>query len=166
MFWNGSTAIEGLSGSGSARCKRFRGACQVDAIDSHGARDVFQHLLPQIDEGLRQLVADLAPDILRKTDAARVRDAFQPRRDVDAVAQQVGAIDHDIAQVNSDPEGDEAVGSDLGIALRHTALHGQRAAHGVDDARKLDQDAVAGGLDDAAAMHRDGRIDQLQPYGA
>src|SRR5437016_10819173 len=90
----------------------------------------------------------------------------QPRRDVDPVAQQVGAIDHDIAQVNSDPESDEAVGSDLGIALRHTALHGQRAAHGVDDARKLDQDAVAGGLDDAAAMHRDGRIDQLQPYGA
>src|SRR5207247_2339743 len=83
-------------------------------------------------------------DILRKTDAARVRDAFQPRRDVDAVAQQIGTIDHDIAQVNSDPEGDEAVGSDLGIALRHTALHGQRAAHGVADARKLNEDAVAG----------------------
>ena len=66
---------------------------------------------------------------------------------------------------NPDPVDDEAVGRDLGIAVRHTALYLQRAAHGVDDARKLDEDAVAGGLDDAAATRRDGRVDQLQPYG-
>src|SRR5262249_57044496 len=57
-------------------------------------------------------------------------------------------------------------GGDLGIAPGHAALHDQRAAHGVDDARKLDQDAIAGGLDDAAAMIRDGGIDQLQSHGA
>ncbi len=101
-----------------------------------------------------------------RRDAAGLRDAFEPRRDVDGVAQEVGAIDDDVAQVNADPERDAAVGGDLGVALRHAALHVQRAAPGVDDARKLDEDAVAGGLDDAAAMGRDGRIDQLQSHGA
>ena len=36
-----------------------------------------------------------------------------------------------------------------------------RAAHGVDDAAELDDAAVAGALDDAAVMDRDGRIDQI-----
>jgi hypothetical protein len=36
-----------------------------------------------------------------------------------------------------------------------------RAPHSVDDARKLDQHAVAGGLDDAPVMLPDFRIDEL-----
>ena len=37
------------------------------------------------------------------------------------------------------------------------------AAHGVDDATELDQDAVACALYHLAVMHRDGRIDQITP---
>src|SRR5712671_7547896 len=47
-----------------------------------------------------------------------------------------------------------------GIALGHLALHSDRATYRVDDARKLDQHAVAGGLDHAPAMLRDLGIDQ------
>ena len=39
-----------------------------------------------------------------------------------------------------------------GVALGHAALDVDGAAHGVDDAGELDQQAVAGGLDDAAAV--------------
>ena len=48
-----------------------------------------------------------------------------------------------------------------GIALGHPALHRDRAGDGVDDARELDQHAVAGGLDDAAVVLGDLRIDQF-----
>ena len=48
-------------------------------------------------------------------------------------------------------------------ALRSSiaGLHFDRAAHGVDDAAKLDDPTVAGALDDAAVIHGDGRIDQI-----
>ena len=44
-----------------------------------------------------------------------------------------------------------------GIAL----LHRDRAAHRIDDAGKLDKQAVAGGLDDAAVMRGDLRVEEL-----
>ena len=42
-----------------------------------------------------------------------------------------------------------------GTHERLKALHRDRAAHRIDDAGKLDQQAVAGGLDDAAPVFRD-----------
>ena len=52
---------------------------------------------------------------------------------------------------------------DAGVALGHLALHLDRAAHRIDDAGELDQQAVAGGLDDAAAMLGDLGVDQFAP---
>jgi hypothetical protein len=48
-----------------------------------------------------------------------------------------------------------------GVPLGHCLLHRDRAAHCIDDAGKLDQQAVTGGLDDAAAMLGDFRIEEL-----
>ena len=53
---------------------------------------------------------------------------------------------------------------DAGVPLGHRPLHLDRAAHRIDDARELDQQAVAGGLDDAAAVLGDLRIDQLAAH--
>ena len=52
---------------------------------------------------------------------------------------------------------------DVGVPLGHRLLHLDRAAHRIDDAGKLDQQAVAGGLDDAAVVLGDLRIDELAP---
>jgi hypothetical protein len=45
--------------------------------------------------------------------------------------------------------------------MSHRLLHCDRAAHGIDNARKLHQQAVAGGLDDAAMMLGDLRIEEF-----
>ena len=50
---------------------------------------------------------------------------------------------------------------DAGVPLGHRLLHLDRAAHRIDDAGKFHQQAVAGGLDDAAVVLGDLRIDEL-----
>jgi hypothetical protein len=64
---------------------------------------------------------------------------------------------------SADPDAqfDAVVRRDACIALGHRPLHRDRAAHGIDDAGKFHQQAVAGSLDDAAAVLGDLRIDEL-----
>ena len=63
--------------------------------------------------------------------------------------------------MNADAQFDTAVGRQRGIALGHPRLDGPGAAQGVYGADKLDQQAVAGGLDDATVLRRDSRVDHL-----
>jgi hypothetical protein len=64
----------------------------------------------------------------------------------------VAVLDNDVAEVHSDPEGDPLFFRCPGIAFGHPSLHGNCAGDGLNHARELDQQAVAGGLDDAAPM--------------
>jgi hypothetical protein len=48
-----------------------------------------------------------------------------------------------------------------GVALGHTVLHLDGAAHRVDHAPELNEDAVSRPLDYPSVMQRDGRIDQI-----
>ncbi len=63
--------------------------------------------------------------------------------------------------MNADPKLDAALRRQAGIALDHTVLHFDGAAHGVNHAAELDQVAVLCAPDDAAVMQGDGRIDQV-----
>ena len=94
--------------------------------------------------------------VLGKADRARLANAFQPRREVDAVAHKVavGLLD-DITEVNADAKFDALFERDPCIALDHGVLHFECAAHRIDYAAELDDAAVAGALDDAAMMHGD-----------
>ena len=61
MFWNGSTAIDGLSGSGErglGRCRRLPDPGR-DAIDADRPGDVLELLLAHVLEGQIELVAHL-----------------------------------------------------------------------------------------------------------
>jgi hypothetical protein len=51
----------------------------------------------------------------------------------------------------------------FGIAVAHEALDFDRAAHRVDGARKLDEHAVAGVLDDLPAVPNDARLEERAP---
>ena len=63
--------------------------------------------------------------------------------------------------IDADAKPDAPVFVDVGVAVLHPLLHHDGAAHGVDDRGELDQHAVAGGLDDAALVLGDQRVDQL-----
>jgi len=55
--------------------------------------------------------------------------------------------------------------AELNIALRarcHRPLNRNRAAHRLDDARKLNEKPIAHCFESAAVMHRDRRIDKLR----
>jgi hypothetical protein len=104
----------------------------------------------------------LAIGVLGQTDRAGLGDAFQTRGNIDAVAHEVAvALLNDIAEMNANPELDALLGQHAGVALDHSGLDFDRAAHGVDHAAELDDQAVAGALDDAAVMGGDGGFDQI-----
>ena len=87
---------------------------------------------------------------------------FEPRRDVDALAQNVAVRlgDH-VAEIDADAKPDAPVGIEIGVAVEHAALHLGGTAHRIDDAGEFRQQPIAGGLDDTALMLTDFRVDQL-----
>ena len=115
MLLKGSTAIDGLSFAGSALVARGRRASaerpaeQVDAVDPDRPVDVLQRLLAHILEGEVEPVADMVADRRRNRDAAGLGDAFDARRDVDAVAIDVVVLDDDVAEIDADAELDAAI---------------------------------------------------------
>jgi len=93
--------------------------------------------------------------------SAGIGQRFDTCGDVDTVAIEVVALDDHIAEINPDAQFDAAVRRDTRIPLGHRLLHRDRAAHRIDDAGKLHQEAVAGGLNDAALVLGDLRIEKL-----
>jgi len=107
------------------------------------------------------LVANLLIGGLGDADAAWLCDAFQTCGNIDTVTEQILALDHYIANIDSDPEFDSFFGWDIRILTIHSALHIQGTAHSVHDRKKFDENPVAGGFHDTAAMVRNGGINQL-----
>ena len=91
----------------------------------------------------------------------RLGEAFQTRRNVDAVAVDIATIDNDVADIDADPQLGTSIARHLGIARDHATLDVHRAMNRIDNADELDQHAVASRLDDPPAILGDPRIDQL-----
>ena len=171
MLAKGSTAIDGLSGSGGTG---FSGLPAAGAAASPERLPDLQRIDPDrlgdVLELRRAEIADreieprfhLTIGVLGQADRAGLGDALQSRGDIDAVAHQVAValLDH-VAEMDADPKFDALVRRDASVALDHRPLDLNGAVHRVDDAPELDNCAVAGALDDAAVMHGDGRIDQV-----
>jgi hypothetical protein len=100
--------------------------------------------------------------VIRQIYPARLAFILNARCNIDAIAKDVVAVDDDIANVDSNPELDAEL-RPLGRSCRHLLLNRNRASHGIDGARELDQHAVAGSLDNTALMGGDCRIDDLAP---
>jgi hypothetical protein len=75
----------------------------------------------------------------------------------------VPVLDNDVAEVDADPKRNPLSLRYPGIAFEHPPLHSERAGDRFDDARELDQKAIAGRFDDAPAMVADFGVDQFSP---
>ena len=106
--------------------------------------------------------SDLTIGVLGETDRARRGDPLEPGGDIDAIAHQIAVgLLHDIAEMDADTKFNALLLREARIAINHAVLDFDGAAHGVDDAAELDERAVAGQLNGAAAMQSDGGIDEV-----
>ena len=95
-------------------------------------------------------------------------NAFEPSRKIDAVAENVVAVDDDVADMNADAEFEPDFLRDVGVLSGNAALDFHSAAHCIHGTGEFQQHTVAGGLDDAATMRGYSRVnkglsDSLQP---
>ena len=132
-------------------------------VNPYRPLDVLQRARANILEAGLDLAADVLVHPRRDANTAGIGQPFQPRRDIDAVAIDVVAVDDDIADIDADAEIDAAAGRNARIPVGHALLPFDRAAHRVDDAGEFDQQTVAGRLDDAAAMLGDLGVAQFAP---
>jgi hypothetical protein len=106
-------------------------------------------------------VSHLIPDHPADANPAGIGQGFQPRRDVDPVAEDVVALGDHVAEVDPDPELDALLGRDARAALGHPPLHLHGTPDGIDHAGELGQEPIAGVLHHAPAMFPDLGLDQL-----
>ncbi len=134
-------------------------------IDAYGPVDVLDLLVAAelISDG--ELPLDLIVGRAGDDDAAGLGQPLQPVGDIDAVAMDVVALDNDVAEVDADAELDPLVRRHAGVSLCLGLLDLDRATQGVDHAGKLDQQAVAHGLDQASAVLVDLWLKQVLKVG-
>ena len=123
--------------------------------------NVLDELLAHVLEAEAQLVAHLLVHDARNHDPAGIGEGLQPCRDVDAVAKNIASVDYDVADIDTDSKLDALFDRHVGIAIGHSTLNIDGAAHSIDNADELHQNPVARRLDDTAAMLGDLRVDQF-----
>jgi len=106
-----------------------------------------------------ELALDLVVNGLRDANGAGLGERLEPGGDVDAVAKDVVTVDDDIAEIDTNPQLQAALGRGRVVYRTRGPLHLDGATQRVDDARKIRQHAVAGRADDPAAMRCDQRVD-------
>ena len=97
----------------------------------------------------------------RNHDAAGIGKRLQTRRHIDAVPENVIAIENDIADIDADAEFDALVRCNPGVTLGHATLDVDRTTDGVDHAHEFHEHSIARRFDDSAAMFGDLRINEF-----
>ncbi len=143
---------------------RLGGLGDINRIDPNRLGDVLELGRAEVRHRQVEPPFDLTISVVGEADRARLANAFEPCRDVDPVAHEIAvALLDDVAEMNADAELDTALRRQAGVAFDHAVLHLDGATRGVDHAAELDENAVAGALDDAPMMDGDGRVDQIAP---
>src|SRR5262249_23077269 len=125
--------------------------------------DILECLCAAVAELGVETVAHILMYSGRHADATRCRDLLQASGDIDAITEDVIALGDDVAKVDTRTERDAAPSGTVGRRGAARRLHLDRTAHSIDHAGEFQEQAVAGGLDDAASMAGDHRVDHLVP---
>jgi hypothetical protein len=109
--------------------------------------------------------AHLVPNDTADADPTRLGQRLQTRRDIYAIAEDVVLLSDHVAEIDPDPELDPLFRRGPRVPLGHAALDLKRATNGVDHARELGKEAVAGVLHNPAAVFGDLGVDQFPEMG-
>ena len=126
-----------------------------------GSGIFFTVLVAEIIPANRQFALDLLVDAAGNAHSTGLRESLQPRRDIDAIAHQVVALDHHVADVDSDAELHPAVVGERGCQSSMLCWIFKRGAHCLHGAGEFRNDAVAGAAEDPAFVRADDRGDPL-----
>jgi hypothetical protein len=143
---------------------------RTEALDGNGVClhrlvDVLELLRAELPEGERERLADLLVDRSGDAHAPWLGYLLKPRADIDPVSQQIASARDDIANVDSDPEPDTPVRSDLSARFQQPTLDRNGALDGIDRARELRQDAVPRSIGDPPPVLLDEGIHDLTGGG-
>ena len=105
--------------------------------------------------------ADVVMNRVGDEHSAGIGQGFDPRSDIYAVAVEIVALDDHVAEIDADAEFDTPFSGNVSVALCHVALHLDRTANRIDNTSELDQCAMAGGFDEAAAVFPSLWVDQF-----
>ena len=126
----------------------------------HRISNIFEGLLSHIITGNLDLAPDLPVGIIGHADPARFGDALKAGSNIDTITKDIVVFNDNIADVNADAKFNPLDLRYIDIVFGHAALNFVGTSHGVNDAGKLDESAVAGVLDDASVMLSDFRIEK------
>ncbi len=104
-----------------------------------GLADVLQALGAEILEIEIDLAGDLLVDDLRYIDAAGLGQRLDPRRDVDAVAEDVAFLGDDVAEIDPDPHRDALFLGQRPVRLRDRVAQSGRTARRLDDVVEIER---------------------------
>ena len=124
--------------------------------------NVLHQLFAQILKEHAATMTDVVAHPARHADLAACHQTFEPGGDVHAVAENITLLDHDVADIDPDPEAHLSAFRLIGIGALERVLHFDCATDGVDDAREFGKHAVAGCICDPAPM----LPDQIVDHGA
>jgi hypothetical protein len=94
----------------------------------------------------------------------RFGNTLQSSSDVDAITENVVALDQDVAEVDPDPKQHTPILRDTFVPLGHHRLHGHRAFDRIDHRRKFEQHAVTRGLHEATTVFRHESVGNLAVF--
>ena len=133
-------------------------------VGPHGPGDVLERLLAEVDELSLDPATHMIVGGAGDAYAARLADGFEPRCDIDAVAQNILAVDQHVAEIDADAVEDASGLGNARVAFGHLLLHANRALDRRDDRRKFQQHAVAHRLDEPAAESANDRRRRLAMF--
>src|SRR5262245_64520461 len=97
----------------------------------------------------------------RDTNPGRLRYRFEPGCNVDTIAIEIAALDHDIAQIDTDAQNNASILRQARTCCCHTLLQLHGALHCIHRATELDEHAIAHNFENAAAMTGNYRLQHI-----
>ena len=97
----------------------------------------------------------------RDANATGRADCLKPGGDVDPITVNIGALRQHVGDIDPNAKANALDGWKVAIEFRNAALHLGRALNRRRDAGEFDEQGIAGGIDDPAALLAQLGIDQI-----